>query len=101
MTNKGLLLSPKAKLTESTHSLSSAIKWVTSRKIGVAHVTTSAEIAATWVILKCVVTQSRIREETLTAVQVVVMEAHDTKSSRGRRGGNSKKQRECRELCMQ
>ena len=51
-----------------------AIKWVTSRKIAVAHVTINAGSAATWATLKCVVTPSRIKDGTLAAVQVVVVE---------------------------
>ena len=39
--------------------------------------TTSAESAATWVILKCAVTPSRIKDETPAAVQVVVGEPHE------------------------
>ena len=54
-----------------------AIKWVTSQKTAVVHLTTSAESAATWVILKCVVTPSRIKDETPAAVQVVVGEPHE------------------------
>ena len=53
------------------------MKWVTSRKIAVAHVTSSVESAATWVFLMCTVTQSRTKDETLTAVQVLVGEAHE------------------------
>ena len=53
-----------------------AIKWVISRKIAVAHVTTSPESAATWVILRFVVTPSRTKDGTLVAVQVVVVETH-------------------------
>jgi len=40
-------------------------------------VTTSAESVATWVILKCIVTPSRIKDETLAAGQVVAVEAHE------------------------
>lgn len=39
--------------------------------------TTSAESAATWVILKCVVTPSRMKDKILAAVQVVVVEPHE------------------------
>jgi len=33
--------------------------------------------AATWVILKCVVIPSRIKDGTLSTVQVVVVETHE------------------------
>ena len=54
-----------------------AIKQVISRKTAVAHVITSAESVATWVILKCVVTPSKTKDETLAVVQVAVVEAHE------------------------
>ena len=54
-----------------------AIKWVTSRKTAVAHVTTGEESAATWVTLKYVATPSRIKDGTLAAVQVVVVETYE------------------------
>jgi len=62
MTKKRLFLSPKAKQTafpviqNKGDIVAGAIKWVSSQKISVAHVTTSAESAATCVILNCVVT---------------------------------------------
>ena len=52
------------------------VPWVTSRKIACAHVTSSLESAATWVILNCVVTPSRKKNGTLAAVQVVVEKTH-------------------------
>ena len=55
-------------------NVGSAINWVTSRKIAVAHVTISA---ATWATLKCVITPSRIKDGTLATVQVVVVETHE------------------------
>ena len=58
-----------------------AIKWVASRKIAVAHVTTSEESAATWVTLKHVVTPSRVKDATLAAVQVVVVETYEQNST--------------------
>lgn len=60
--------------------------------------TTSAESAATWVILKCVVTPSRIKDETPAAVQVVVGGTSRTKPGRRRRGGNSKEQRDAHNM---
>ena len=58
-------------------NVGSAIKWVTSRKIAVAHMTISAGIAATWATLKCVITPRRIKDGTLAAVEVVVVETYE------------------------
>ena len=49
-------------------------KWATLERIAVVHVTTNAEIVATWVILKCAVTPNRAKDKSQAAVQVVVEE---------------------------
>ena len=71
-----------------------AIKWATSRKIAVGHVTTSAESAATWVIyfeVCCHSKQNKGRDSSRSSSRG--RGSSRTKPRRGRRGGNSKEQR--------
>ena len=74
-----------------------AIKWVTSRRNAVDHVTTSAGNVATWAISRCGAIPNGAKSETLVEVRVVGGNS-GRKQSRGRKEGDSQGRRDVRRV---